>query len=1083
MQRFFASLAQEPSAGARDFTLLALLTGPRRANLLAMRREEIDLHANRHARYSRDNPYQHSPGRKMPARNRTKNGTGQSLAPPLARADAPEDATRFSFPIVGIGASAGGLAAFEAFFCAMPADTDPGMAFVLVQHLAPHHKSILPELIRRYTRMPVFEVEDGLAVQPNCVYVIPPNRDMAFLNGALQLLEPAEPRGQRLPIDYLFRSLAQDQQEWAIGIVLSGTGSDGTLGVRAIKSEGGMVMVQSPESAEFDGMPHSVIATGLADWQLPPAEMPAQLITYAAHTFRKRPLPAAGPAAKIESALRKTLILLREHTGHDFSGYKPSTIHRRILRRMHVHQIESLDGYVSYLRQTPSELDALFRDLLIGVTSFFRDPQAFRVLEEQIIPRLFADKPAGSVIRVWSAGCSTGEEAFSLAILLMENMEALQQRCTLQVFATDIDSRAIATARAGRYPENIAADVSTQRLARFFSAEPGGGYRIDNHIRELLVFSEHDLIKDPPFSRLDLISCRNLLIYLGGGLQKKLIALFHYALNPGGALFLGTSEGIGDAGDLFAVLDRQTKLYQRREGVVGGQRAFLGRDLPLLSARFPNTIKTAIPAKRPLRELTEQALLQQVAPAAALINAQGDILYLHGRTGMYLELTPGEAGINNIVKLAREGLRLELHTSLQKARSTNEIVRALGLRVRTNDHFTRVNLSIRPLTTGLAAMPESPLYLVTLEEVPALDPELTQHASRPPAPGNANASDADADAEDRIATLREEMRAKDEYLQSTQEELETANEELKSSNEEMQSVNEELQSTNEELETAKEELQSINEELATVNTELNTKVVDLSRANDDMNNLLAGTGIATVFVDHQLRILRFTPTASQIINLIVSDIGRPVGHIASNLVGYDRLVADAQAVLDTLVPKETQVQSSAGLWYTMRIGPYRTLDNVIEGVVITFADITEMMRIEGALARANDLARLAAVVRDAFDAITVHDLAGRILAWNPAAVRMYGWSEAEALLMNVRDRIPQEMRAVEFTKLTDLGRASIPLPYRTRRITRSGSVLEIWIMASALIDETGQMYAIATTERQIESPSDKTTKTIPDQRG
>lgn len=862
------------------------------------------------------------------------------------------------FPVVGIGASAGGLAAFEAFFSGMPADTDPGMAFVLVQHLAPDHKSILTDLIRRYTRMQVFEVEDGMTVKPNCAYIIPPNRDMAFLNGTLQLMEPSAPRGQRLPIDFFFRSLAQDQRERAICIVLSGTGSDGTAGVRAIKGEGGMVMAQNPASTEYDGMPRSAIATGLVDYELPPAEMPPQLIAFAAHAFGKVARPATVPAPKAENAMKKIFVLLRAQTSHDFSQYKPSTIHRRIERRMAVHQLETLDMYVKYLQQTPAEVDSLFRDLLIGVTNFFRDPEAFKALDEQIIPKLFADKPADAMIRVWSPGCSTGEEAYSIAILLAERQEAMKRNYKVQVFATDIDSQAIATARVGLYPASITADISPERLARFFAAEPdGSAYRIHKSIRDMLVFSEQNVIKDPPFSKLDLISCRNLLIYMGGDLQKKLIPLFHYALNPGGFLFLGTSETVGEFGSLFATLDRKFKLYHRKEDLHGAQRAALGRFLPPMTATdaaLPQTVGRKVgTGKLPLRELTEQSLLQQIAPAGALVNGQGDILYLHGRTGMYLEPPPGEAGINNILKMAREGLRRELTTALHRAVGTKETVRHPGLRVKTNGDFITVNLTIRPVAAGPAATPEAPLYLVILEDASPLAPEQAQ--SVPPAVAEADSADTDTDA--RIASLKQELRAKEEYLQTANEELETTNEELKSSNEEMQSVNEELQSTNEELETSKEELQSVNEELATVNAELQTKVADLSRANNDMNNLLAGSGIGTVFVDHQLRILRFTPAATQIINLILSDVGRPVGHIVSNLLGYNRLPADVQAVLDTLVSKEVDVQTAEGKWHTMRIQPYRTLDNVIEGAVITFFDITETKRTEEALRRSETLLR------------------------------------------------------------------------------------------------------------------------------
>ncbi len=967
-----------------------------------------------------------------------------------------------NFPIVGIGASAGGLAAFEAFFSGMPVDRDPGMAFVLVQHLAPDHKSILTDLIRRYTRMQVYEVEDGMAVQPNCAYIIPPNCDMAFLNGSLQLLQPAAPRGQRLPIDFFFRSLAQDLHERAICIVLSGTGSDGTLGLRTIKGEGGMVMAQNPESTEYDGMPRSAIGTGLVDYVLPPVEMPAQLIAYVNHAFGSAPPSDTSQLHKTENLLKKIFILLRSQSGHDFSLYKPSTIHRRIDRRMAVHQIETIEGYVKYLQQTPGEVDALFHDLLIGVTNFFRDPEAFKMLETQAIPGLFAGKHTGDVVRVWSPGCSTGEEAYSLGIQLIECMETLKKSYTVQVFATDIDSRAIAAARAGLYPASIAADITPERLARFFTAEPGGSaYRIHKGIRDMLVFSEQDVIKDPPFSKLDLISCRNLLIYMGGDLQKKLIPLFHYALNPGGILFLGTSETVGDFVDLFTARDRKLKLYQRKDNFQGAQRAALGRFLPPLTAMgaaLPRAaVKNAFPVKLPLRELMEQALLNQIVKAGALVNAQGDILYLHGRTGMYLEPASGEAGINNILKMAREGLHREMTMALHKARETKEIVRCPGLNVKTNGSFTMVNLTILPVAAAPDATLELPLYLVILEEAPPQD-----LASCDQSPGDsAQSSDTDA----RIAALNQELRAKEEYLQTANEELETSNEELKSSNEEMQSVNEEFQSTNEELETSKEELQSLNEELATVNTELQTKVLDLSRANNDMNNLLAGTGIATVFVDFQQRILRFTPTASEIINLIISDVGRPVGHIVSNLAGYDRLVADVQAVLDTLVLKEIDVQTTKGKWYTMHMQPYRTLDNVIEGAVITFVDITEIVRTREALEKANELLRLAVVVRDANDAITVQDLNGRILAWNPAAVRMYGWSETEALGINVRDRVPEVLRGDALAKVLQLSQAKILAPYLTQRIAQNGSILDVWITSTALVNEAGQMYAIATTER------------------
>jgi two-component system CheB/CheR fusion protein len=980
----------------------------------------------------------------------------------------PVDAPRF--PVIGIGASAGGLAAIEAFFSGMPNDIDPGMAFVLVQHLDPDHKSLLTELIQRRTRMPVFEVVDGVVVQANCVYIIPPNRDMAFLNGTLQLLEPAAPRGHRLPIDFLFASLASDQQERAIGVVLSGTGSDGTQGVREIKAEGGMVMVQSPASAEFDGMPQSALATGLVDFELPPAEMAVQLMAYVAHALGRPPRPASELSALGGNVLKKIFVLLRAQTGHDFSQYKPSTIHRRIERRMAVHQIESMAGYVKYLQQTPAEVQALFNDLLIGVTHFFRDTEAFAALEEKVIPLLFEGKAVGSAVRVWCTGCSTGEEAYSIAILLQERVEWLKASYKVQVFATDIDGRAIAVARAGVYPASIADYVTPERLARFFTLEPdGGAYRIHKGIRDLLVFSEQDVIKDPPFSKLDLISCRNLLIYLGAELQKKLISLFHYALQPGGILFLGSSESAGEQGDLFVVQERKAKIYRRKEDFQGAQRAALGRFLPPLMDKqmlqLPTTDTPPHPAKLSLRELTEQTLLQQLALAAALVNSQGDILYLHGRAGTYLEPAPGEASINNILKMAREGLRRDLTVSLHKAAASRETVRVPDVRVKTNGHFTQVDLSVCPVLAGPAAALASPLFLVVLEQAPG-NPSAIVPPSFLPAISEAAGNDKlQADARAQIAELHDELQAKEEYLRAINEELETANDELKSSNEEMQSVNEELQSTNEELETSKEEMQSINEELSTVNTELQTKVGDLSRANNDMNNLLAGTGIATIFVDYNLRILRFTPSASQIINLISSDVGRPVSHIVSNLVGYNSLVADMQEVLKTLIPRETEVQTTDGKSYTLRILPYRTLDNVIEGAVVTFVDVTEVRRTREALQKVNALLRLAVVVRDAHDAITVQALDGRTIAWNPGAEQLYGWSEAEALQLNASDRIPKPLQTIALNQVRQLSQAQTLAPFQTQRLTKDGRCLEVLLTATALLDETGRVDAIATTER------------------
>ena len=985
--------------------------------------------------------------------------------------------THSDFPIVGIGASAGGLAAFEAFFSSMPSEGNPDIAYVLVQHLAPEHSSILANLIQKYTEMEVFEVEDGVVVQPNCVYIIPPGFDMALLNGTLQLLKPTKSHGHRMAIDFFFTSLAQDQRERSIGIILTGTGSDGTIGLRAIKAEGGMIMVQEPISAEYDGMPSSAVATGLVDYELPISEIPLQLMNYVSHTLGN-PHPSLAPdkEKERESALKKIFILLRTHTGHDFSQYKPSTIYRRVERRMVVHRVETIHKYIQYLQQKPTEIEELFRDLLIGVTKFFRDTDAFTTLKETIIPKLFEGKEIGSTIRIWSSGCSSGEEAYSIAILLYEYLEESKQHFTVQVFATDIDANAIAVARAGIYPLSIASCVSEERLKQFFTAEPDGNtYRIHKNIRDLLIFSEHDLIKDPPFSKLDLISCRNLMIYMSAELQRKVIPMFHYALNPNGILFLGSSESIGESSELFSILDLKSKFYLKTEYLFSNRYKNSATYLTPIHerhARFSEgTMKSLSPKKLPLRELTEQALLQQIAPSAALINEVGDILYLHGRSGSYLELPSGESSTNNILLMAREGLRRDLTIALHNAVATKEIVRALGLKIKMNAHFIIVNLTIRPVLSGLKSAEHSYMYLVILEEASLLDSEQAKQGALR---AFAESDTPDVNTHLYIAALKQELQSKEEYINIAKEKMESANEKLKSSNEQMQSVNEELQSANEELETSKEELQSTNEELSTVNTELQTKVADLSQANNDMNNLLAGTGVGTVFVDHQLRILRFTPEARVIINLIPGDEGRSVAHLVSNLVGYTHMVSDVQSVLDTLVPKEVDVQTTSGRWYAMRIFPYRTLDNVIEGAVLTFMDITEISQTREELVKANEALRLAVVVRDANDAITVQDLNGRILAWNPGAVRMYGWSETEALAMNTRERIPQVLRKEALQIVHQLSLSEVLEPYRTQRITKNGEVIEIWMTATALLNEAGVMYAIATTERMKKSINAKT---------
>ncbi len=660
-----------------------------------------------------------------------------------------------SFPVAGLGASAGGLAAFEAFFSSIPADRKTGIAFVAVQHLSSSHKSILASLIRGYTRMPVLEITDGILVSPDCVYVSLPGRDIEFRDGALYLLEYTGPEGLHLPVDFFFRSLARALQDKALGIVLSGTGHDGTEGIRAIKAEGGLVIAQNPGSCEFDGMPASALSTGAVDFELPPAEMPDCIIAYLAHGCRLRPDGETRMKAKDENSLKRIFSLVLARTGHDFSRYKPNTIHRRIERRMAVQRIDTFDEYVKFIHQNAAEVQALFRDFLIGVTNFFRDPEAFAALEKEVIPALFHDKPAGSVIRVWVPGCSTGEEAYSLAILLAEYRETLKSDYTIQIFAADIDSHAIAVARAGVYPAGIAADVTPGRLARFFTGEPRTSdgatrdWRIHKKIRDMLVFSEQDVVKDPPFSRIDLVSCRNLLIYMGSDLQKKIIPLFHYALAPGGYLFLGTSETVGEFNDLFSVLDRKQKIFRRTEFNRSMTHAYTGGLFPYPAAvKPPMTIIKHTAGKPSLREVTEHALLDHFAPAAALVDGHGNILYLHGRTGLFLEPAPGETGVNNIRRMAREGLQRDLAMALQRAAYQNPVV-CRGIPVRVNSGDILVNLTVRAVAGKNPAKDGDPLYLVIMEQ--AGIEGVSAPAAAIPTPAGSESSGPDPDS--RIAAL------------------------------------------------------------------------------------------------------------------------------------------------------------------------------------------------------------------------------------------------------------------------------------------------------------------------------------------
>lgn len=837
-----------------------------------------------------------------------------------------------AFPIVGIGASAGGLEALELFLRHVPAGS--GMAFVIVQHLDPTHKGIMVELLQRTTPMPVVQVRDRLKVAPDRVYVIPPNKDMSILHGVLHLLEPAAPRGLRLPIDFFFRALADDCQARSIGVILSGMGSDGTLGLRAIKENAGVVFVQAPASAKFDGMPRSAIDAGFADVVAPAEELPGRIIGYLKHA----PLVAkADPSreGKTQSGLEKVFILLRTQTGQDFSLYKKSTIYRRVERRMGLHQIDKIASYVRFLRENPQEIELLFKELLIGVTSFFRDPPAWEQLKDEIIPALLAAHPKGGVLRAWASGCSTGEEAYSLAMVFKEALERVKPAVSfsLQVFATDLDRDAIDRARAGVYPANIAADISPERLRRFFIQDEHG-YRVGKAIRETVVFAPQNVIMDAPFTKLDLLICRNLLIYLDQGIQKKLIPLFHYSLNPGGVLFLGSAETIGAFTDLFAPLAGKTRFYRRLDSALRSEPVEFPSsffpDLPNAAAIQP---QSRMPVAN-LQALADQLLLQRFSPAAVLTNDKGDILYISGRTGKYLEPAAGKANWN-IFAMAREGLRYGLNNAFQKALRQKTATSLKGVKVGTNGGVQAVDITVQPLSEPAALQG---MVMIVFTEVAT--PSETKAAGHKTPPASARS--------DSLGALGRELQQAREEVQTCREQMQTSQEELKSTNEELQSTNEELKSTNEELTISKEEMQSLNEELQTVNHELQAKVDELSWTNNDMKNLLDSIDIATLFLDDALNVRRFTPQITRIIKLIAGDAGRPITDIATEL-DYPGLAADARQVLRSLVFTEKQVTTRDGRWFLVRIMPYRPLENRINGVVITFSNITEAKTLEAQL--------------------------------------------------------------------------------------------------------------------------------------
>ncbi len=842
-----------------------------------------------------------------------------------------------AFVIVGIGASAGGLEALKLFFD----NTSPnsGIAFVIVQHLDPTHKSLLTELLSSHTKMKVTEIMDGIIVKPNNVYIIPPNKDLNIFHGTLELIEPKEQRHVRHSIDTFFHSLAKDQKEKAIAIILSGTGSEGTLGLKEIKAAGGITIVQDPKTAEFGGMPQSAIAANAADYILAPEKMPEQLLNY----LKIKDLSDLGigqiSVVPLDNQLKKIFLSIRNQTGYDFSSYKTNTIVRRIAKRTALNQINNIDDYISFIQNNPIEIEKLYKDFLIGVTSFFRDTEVFENLYHKTIPELIERCKDKQEIRVWVCGCSTGEEAYSLAILFKEALERNKEYIKVMIFASDIDKDAIEIARSGTYFESALAGVSQNRLSRFFVRKENR-FQLKKEIREMVVFAHHNVIKDPPFSKMDMISCRNVMIYMNSELQKKIIPIFIYSLNNDGILLLGTSESNGEYAKYLITVDSKNKIYRKKQNDIT-RKPKTEYEISYIQNQVNTpayTITTEGKKKLNVSSITEKILLSQYAPPSVIIDKNNDALYFSGSTGQFLEPAQGEASLN-ILEMAKKGLKSDLDALIKKARNSKTEVETKGIEVKVDDHFQTINLIIKPVfgkEIDLGAL------MIIFESANQSKKTLSEDSKL-----------LSSHKKFKVSDLEKELRITREHLQTAINELELSNEDLQTTNEEFQSSNEELQSTNEELETSREELQSVNEELITVNTELSSKIEQLSQVNDDLSNLLSSIEVATIFLDRELKIKRFTPTATKIFNLIPSDIDRPVTHLSSNIV-YKALVDDVKNALKTLAVKSADVQANDGTWYHMRILPYRTTENIIEGVLVTFVDITEQKKTEEKLKKTNE---------------------------------------------------------------------------------------------------------------------------------
>ncbi|MBK9359450.1 MAG: PAS domain-containing protein [Bacteroidales bacterium] len=834
---------------------------------------------------------------------------------------------------VGIGASAGGLEALEVFFRNMPINS--GMAFIVVQHLSPDYKSLMGELLSRYTTMEIFRAEDGIMVEANSVYLIPPKKNMTMFHGKLFLTEQDTNRGLNLPIDIFLRSLAQDKGTDSIGIILSGTGSDGTLGIRAIKEAGGIVMVQDDQSAKFDGMPRSSIATGLVDYILPPDKMPEELIKFVKHPYINKTGKIENIISKDEDILTKILKIVREKVGVDFSFYKPATILRRLEKRISINQISKIENYISYLNQSPTEARILYKELLIGVTQFFRDQEAFNVTREKVIPEIFKGKQPGGNIRIWSVGCSTGEEAYSLAILFREYMDENRIDLDVKVFATDLDSESIEYASAGVYPESIISDVLPDRLRSYFLKRENS-YIVSERIRRMVIFASHNILKDPPFTKIDLIVCRNMLIYLNSAMQRRIMAMFYYSLVQTGHLFLGSSETVGEIADGYSTISSKWKVYKVKQGYrLPAQYTFHNTITSLRDSRYKNRPEVIAGAASDVFRIENiyEDIVAGFVPPGVLVDNRLDVIHVFKDANRFLRIPQGKANLN-ILKMVLPEISVVLGSLLHKVAKEKKELTFREVQINLNNQLTYIDIGCKIIEEGKG---KTTYFLVTFIEKQLAESESVR----------VDDFDLKSHYNERFSELERELQYTRENLQATIEELETSNEELQSTNEELIASNEELQSTN-------EELQSVNEELYTVNSEYQNKIEELTQLTNDMNNLLKNTNIGTLFLDKFLRIRRYTPAITKTINVMDMDIGRPVFHISHNLV-YENFQSDIEKILETLVSKELEVLDRAGNCYLMRMLPYRTVENAVDGIVLTLIEISERKRLEERIRSERDL--------------------------------------------------------------------------------------------------------------------------------